>query len=355
MRWTGLVVFLLVIGCAPRGEIVIDKSAASVGAVERIFVAANRNPDDQPSRGMNFHRIDISVPPDREIGTIKYPRPGRAPDPRSEFLVTDDEALQGMPGFRRAIERELAGRPIQQSDLILFVHGFNTSYAEGVYRFAQVAHDLHLPGVRTHFSWVSHKSPLAYAADRDSVLYSRKDLVATIEELTRVQGRGKVILVGHSMGAELLMESLQQLALAGRRDVLDKIGGVVLQAPDINVSVFRSQARTIGKLPQPFFIFTSQRDRALRLSALVSNQPRRLGTLEDPAAVQDLDVVLVDVGAYNTGIGHFNAASSPALIGILSRVTELERMFAGDYGSAANPFGGVALRLNRAARIVVGQ
>lgn len=352
-RWISAVVVLVLAGCAPRGEVVVDRSAAGVGVIERIFVAGNRNPDNQPSGGLSFRRIDVSVPPDRKAGTLRYPETDGPPDPRREFLVTADDRLDGPQGFRAAIEHELAGRPARDSDIILFVHGFNTRFGEGIYRYAQVAHDLQLPGIRTHFSWISHGNALAYAADRDSLLYSRDDLVTTLQTLASLRGRGKIILVGHSMGAELLMESLRQLALTGRRDVLDQIDGVVLQAPDINVSVFRSQARAIGKLPQPFFIFTSQHDRALRLSALVSHQPKRLGTLDDPREVADLDVILVDVSKFNSGIGHFNAATSPALIRILSRASELERMFAGDYGSPANPFGAAAIRVQQAAQIVV--
>lgn len=353
MRWIGLVIVLVMAACGPRGEVVVDSSAATVGSIERIFVAGNRNPDNQPARGLSFRRIDVSVPPDRKSGTIRYPKTDGTPDPRREFLVAADDPLAGPQGFRAAIEQELAGRPLRESDIILFVHGFNTSYGEGIYRYAQIAHDLQLPGIRTHFSWVSHTKALAYAADRDSLLYSRDDLVTTIETLARTRGRGKIILVAHSMGAELLMEALRQLALTGRRDVLNKIDGVVLQAPDINVNVFRAQARAIGQLPQPFFIFTSQHDTALRLSALISNQSLRLGTLEDPRAVADLDVILVDVSKFNSGIGHFNAATSPTLIRILSKAEDLERMFAGNYGSAANPFGAAAIRVQQAAQVVV--
>ncbi|AUH65135.1 alpha/beta hydrolase [Paracoccus zhejiangensis] len=353
MRWIAVLGVLVLAACGPRGEVVVDRDAGSVGTVERIFVAGNRNPDNQPARGLSFHRIDVSVPPDRTMGTVRYPKTDGKPDPRREFLVTADDRLDGPQGFRAAIERELAGRPVQESDIILFIHGFNTSYGEGVYRYAQIAHDLKFPGIRTHFSWVSHTKALAYAADRDSLLYSRDDLVTTIQTLAATRGHGKLILVAHSMGAELLMESLRQLALTGRRDVLKELDGVVLQAPDINVNVFRAQAKAIGDLPQPFFIFTSQSDRALRLSALISNQSLRLGTLQDPRAVADLDVVLVDVSQFNTGIGHFNAATSPTLIRILSSAQELERMFSGNYGSAQNPFGAAAIRVQQAAQIVV--
>src|SRR5690606_23831870 len=143
------------------------------------------------------------------------------------------------------LRQAIAARPPGDRDVVLFIHGYNNTFAEGLYRFAQIEHDLNLPGVPMHFSWPSRGQPLAYAADRDSVLYSRDGLERSIE--IAAQAGGKTILVAHSMGAALLMESLRQMAIAGKRDTLDRIGAVVLLSPDIDVGLFRMQVRTIGR------------------------------------------------------------------------------------------------------------
>ncbi|WP_199262271.1 alpha/beta hydrolase [Paracoccus binzhouensis] len=347
-----LSLFLLLAACAPRGEITIAPEAARIGHVERIYVATNRTPDGSRQEGVSFGRVDVSVPPERRPGSITYPHKGAAPDPRRDFLVSDYARFARPEDFSADMRRAIAARPPGDRDVVLFVHGYNNTFAEGLYRFAQIEQDLRLPGVPMHFSWPSRGQPLAYAADRDSVLYSRDGLKRSIE-IAAEAGGGKAILVAHSMGALLLMESLRQMAIAGERRTLDRIGAVVLLSPDIDVGVFRSQARAIGRLPQPFVIFTSGRDRALSLSALISAEPVRLGSLTDAGPVADLPVTLVDVGAFSSGTGHFNVATSPALLRILSQARELNSVFSSDVSGGVGPLTRAALHAERAAQIVI--
>ncbi len=343
---------IAVTACAPRGEIVMAPEAAAIGNVQEILVGTTRGPDNKRSETVHFGRVDVSVPPEREPGTIKYPPKNGTPDLRREFVVTQRLEYADARAFRQALSKELSRQPASHRDAVLFVHGYNNTFAEGLYRFAQFAHDLNMPGVELHFAWPSRGQPLAYAADRDSVLFSRDGLEQMITE-TEAAGARQVILVGHSMGASLVMETLRQMAIGGKRKELSKIGGVILMSPDIDVDVFRMQAKAIGELPQPFLIFTSTQDSALKLSARLSAEPERLGTLADPHRVSDLSVTLVDVGAFNTGDGHFNAATSPALISILSRVSDLGSAFAGDVGGRVGLFAGAALTVERAAQVVL--
>ncbi|SIQ13918.1 Esterase/lipase superfamily enzyme [Paracoccus thiocyanatus] len=342
---------LLLAACAPRGAITVAPQAGQVGTVERIYVASNRSPAGSRQEEVSFGRVDVAVPPQRLPGSITYPRPGAVPDPQRDFLVAEYARFARPRDFRAELRQAIAARAPGDRDVVLFIHGYNNTFAEGLYRFAQIEHDLNLPGVPMHFSWPSRGQPLAYAADRDSVLYSRDGLERSIE--IAAQAGGKTILVAHSMGAALLMESLRQMAIAGKRDTLDRIGAVVLLSPDIDVGLFRMQVRAIGRLPQPFVIFTSGRDRALNLSALISAEPVRLGNLTDAGPVADLPVTLVDVGAFSTGDGHFNVATSPALLRILSQAQALNSGFSADVGGGVGPLTRAALHAEQAARIVI--
>lgn len=349
-------ILCLVVGltgaCAPRGAIVLDPAAQGVGDERSIFVATNRINESQRSEAVHFGRADVSVPPDRKSGTITYPEKDKRPNPRTDFVLTRDLRYANSTAFKQGIAEALAKQAPNNRDVVLFVHGYNNTYAEGLYRFAQIAHDTELPGVAVHYSWPSLGQPLAYAADRDSVLFSRDGLEETISLLTQ-SGARQVVIIGHSMGSSLVMESLRQMAIGGRKDVLSRIDGVVLMSPDIDVDVFRMQAKAVGDLPQPFLIFTSTRDKALNLSARLSAAPARLGSLSDPARVADLQVTLVDVGAFSTGSGHFNAAESPALLNILSNVGDLGQAFEGDVGGKLDLFSGAALTVQNAAQVVL--
>jgi len=77
----------------------------------------------------------------------------------------------------------------------------------------------------------------------------------------------KIILVAHSMGARLTMETLRQLELSRPGWSARALDGVLLISPDVNIDVFRSQAARFQTWPEPFVIFASRQDRFLRISA----------------------------------------------------------------------------------------
>jgi esterase/lipase superfamily enzyme len=191
---------------------------------------------------------------------------------------------------------------------------------------AQLAHDLHQPVVTVHYSWPSAAQPLGYVHDRDSTLFARDGLEALFNDVIAA-GAKDIVIVGHSMGAQLTVETLRQMDIRDRAKLRSHLAGVVLLSPDIDVEVFKSQVATFGTLPQPFVIISSSKDKALRLSSALTGQPNRLGNLEDIQQLAELDVRVIDVAAFSTGSGHFTIGDSPELIALLSGVAERQRMF----------------------------
>lgn len=351
-----LILAMALAACTPRGTLTFDSAAAQVGDVEEIFLATTRKPDpatggflNERSETMTFASFSVSVPPDRELGQITWPREGQPADPATEFVTVGRAIYETDADFRSRLARAIRN---EDGEVTIFVHGYNNNFAEGLYRVAQLSSDLDLPGLTVHYAWPSRARAFGYVADRDSALISRKGLVALIEEVERAGAR-RVVLLAHSMGAQLMMESLMQISLAGRRDVMDRIGGIVLISPDIDVEVFRSQARSIGNLPQPFIIFTSATDPVLRLSARLTGQRDRLGTLTDLSRVEDLEVTVVDSTAFATGSGHFNAAESPALIRILDRMADVEQAFGRDAAGRPGLLPGAVLTVQNATQIIL--
>lgn len=310
-------VFVLT-ACAAREQADFVQGPTPGAIRQPILVATTRAPDpNQPVPGwdrsatVGFGRYVVSIPPEREPGSIERPRGRTAPDPARDFMLAEVQPLTGA-AFESAIRAALSEQPPTQREAVIFVHGFNTAFVEGVYRAAQLKYDLQLPGAMLHYSWPSLGAPLAYVHDRDSVLFARDGLVQMLHRV-RAAGAPRIILVAHSMGSQLVMEALRTLALTGD-PAMAAIGGVVLISPDIDVELFRQQVTDIGRLPTPFLIMTSQRDRVLQLSARLSGETARLGNLADAAPVAGLGVTLIDVSAFSEGAGHFTAASSPSLL-----------------------------------------
>lgn len=355
---------MVLAGCAGRAMVALVPGAVGVGTSEPVLVASTRVFEDgdwgtQRLEGLSFVSFDVNIPPIREPGEVEPFRGGnrhRVPDPTTEFLVTRAEALDGPAGFRADLQRELAARPQGQREVMVFVHGFNNTFADGLYRTAQIRHDFDIPGVAVHFAWPSAGNALGYAYDRDSALYARDGLETLLREIVAA-GPQRIVVVAHSLGSSVTMEALRQLRIGGRADVLDRIAGVILMSPDLDVDLFRSQALRIDPLPQPFVIFTSQRDRALRVSAAITGQRSRLGNLGTVEDVADLSVTLIDIsefrGGLNDGLNHFAAATSPAMIQLLQRVAAVDLSLQGETRRNLGILPGTVLTVRNATQVIL--
>jgi esterase/lipase superfamily enzyme len=342
--------------CTPRGTLTYDPAAAEVGRVEDVFVGTTRQQDPatgdfgpERSEAMSFAEYRVSIPPDRSLGEITWPRYGRPVDPQTDFVTVGRRIFADEADFQTSLKRAIRD---EGREATIFVHGYNNNFSEGLYRIAQLSADLDLPGEAVHFAWPSIARPLGYVTDRDSAIFSRDGLTELIETV-EAAGAQEVLLVAHSMGAHLTMEALRQLAIGGRQDILGRISGVILISPDIDIEVFRMQAKAIGDLPQPFVIFTSSRDRVLRLSARLTGQRDRLGTMSDITRVDDLQVTVLDATAFNEGSGHFNVGTSPALIRILDRLRDVDRAFDRDAAGRAGLLPGAVLTVQNATQVIL--
>lgn len=356
-----LLPLLALVACASNSFVVLDEDAAEVGSREPVLVASTRTFgngyfSNERSAGLNFIQYDVRIPPDREVGTVEpVTSPDRSPDINRQFVVSDAVQLESISEFRRALREELFARPPWEREVMVFVHGYNTNFADGLYRTAQIRHDFNVPGVAVHYAWPSAGRVLRYAYDRDSALFARDGLENL---LTTIANDGHdIVIVAHSLGGAVTVETLRQLSIANKRSVLNRIFGVLLLSPDIDVDVFRAQAERIDPIPPNFLIFTSQQDRALRFSARLAGRPDRLGTLPAADEIADLEVTLIDVSEFDGGMGdtfnHLTPTSSPATVSILRDVAMVNLALQDEAENEILMLPGMLMSIRQARRIVL--
>ncbi|MES2143528.1 MAG: alpha/beta fold hydrolase [Pseudomonadota bacterium] len=357
LRAVLLAALIAVTACAPRGEITVEPAAAAVGTVREVFVATSRGSAPLPERfGQDragrtaYAEYDISIPPKRVPGSIVYPGSDKV-DPTRQMLTVKENIYAGERDFNAAVGRALRTNPGGRQ-VVVFVHGFNNNYAEGIYRAAQLTYDLKINSTLVHFSWPSLSNPLGYVYDRDSALFSRDALARLLVDLDR-QGASEIVLVAHSMGAFIAMEAMRQLAMQGRDATITKLSTVILISPDIDVDVFRSQMAAIPQPPQPFVIFGSPRDIALKVSARVTGMRERLGNLSNTDQIADLPVQYLDVGAFRDGDRHFAVATSPELQDLIRQLAQAPGWLQSDRRRTDNPITGILLRTQDATRVIL--
>ena len=357
MRFAILALLLILAGCADRGVTLLVPAAQGIGTLHRVHVATTRAPDDSGwfgsdrSEARRFLTLDVSVPPTHRAGRIDagYARP----DPSRNFVMAARQDLRDVTAFRATLARAITARQRGDREVVLYVHGYNNSFLDGVYRSAQLTHDFALPGTTAHFAWASAAHPLGYTYDRDSLLIARDALEQTLRDI-RAAGATRIVLVAHSLGTMLTMETLRQIEIADPGWSKRNLGGVVLISPDLDIELFRTQMLRLDSVPQPFAIFVSQKDRVLALSSLINGVGNRLGNLTDPAVLADFPVTVLDVTEFTTrGDGHFTPGTSPLLIGLLSRSAEVGAAFQFDRAGQVGLLSGTVLTVRQATTVIL--
>lgn len=278
----GLVFVLTACGHRPDVLKPMEVSDPTVGKVD-MLVATTRAPSRNSAlrysgeRGedVRLDNIVVSIPPAdrRKPGEIQWPSSAR-PDPKTAFVVSKAKEMTedgAMDWFRRASGGKRR--------VLIFVHGFNTTYAYAVFRFAQITHDIHADAAPVLFTWPSRGSTLDYVYDRESTIYSRFGLVAVLEKAISSPDVAEITVLAHSMGTWLTMEALRDVAMKSGR-VSPKVRNVVLASPDIDVDVFKRQVIEMGTKRPRFTVYASRNDMALAASTFIAGDVGRLGYID---------------------------------------------------------------------------
>lgn len=268
--------------------------------------------------GVSFRNIVVSIPPNREVGTIQLPRsvPG---NPATDFVVT---ASTPVPKTKLVDWfRSTSGR---SKRVFVFVHGFNTTFDRAVFRFAQLAHDADAHAAPVLFSWPSRGYLLDYSRDFDNASYSRSDLADLLEAAVASPSVGEVVILAHSMGSWPAVEAVRQIALR-RGGVTRKISNLILASPDLDVGVFRRQVEDMGPRRPQITLFTAQHDRALQASRFIARGATRLGGI-DPTQEEyrrqfagQAGITVIDLSAVSAGdrLNHDLFAASPDAVRLI--------------------------------------
>ncbi|WHO79007.1 alpha/beta hydrolase [Rhizobium leguminosarum] len=361
---------LVTSGCANRVQDVLQPLAVAPAGTSRVtmLVATTRKLSEDPGKLFSGDRgtaispnsVDVSIPPDRnrKIGEVHWPS-HMPPNPQKEFAVTQVAKVQSEG---QAFDWYRKNRNTKHQ-VIIFVHGFNNTYADAVFRFAQIVHDSGTDAAPILFTWPSRGRVFDYLYDKESANYSRRALENLILQAVNSPDVSDVTILAHSMGGWLAAEALRGVAMR-EKSIPTKVKNVVLASPDIDIDVFRRQFTEMGAKRPHFVILTSTRDKALEMSSWLSGGVSRVGgsDLRPYAPLLDqLGVSVIDTSAIATNdpLGHNAFADSPEIVRLLGRRLAGQSLEGGEasvadqIGMTAANFAGSAARLAVAAPVAV--
>ncbi|MFH8250172.1 alpha/beta hydrolase [Microbacterium sp. B2969] len=202
-------------------------------------------------------------------------------------------------------------------DILVFVHGYRTGWADAIKRAAQFSYDLEFDGRTVAYTWPSQGKLLSYTVDENNAAWAGPHFSQLLRDLLENSGARRVHLVAHSMGNRIMSAAIHDLAdaLAG---FPTHLGNVIFAAPDVDADTFRElitafqAVDAVEEHPRPrLTLYSCGADAALDLSRRI-HKLRRAGDARDGIVVvppmdtiEVTQIVLDDPTDDRTGHAYF--------------------------------------------------
>ena len=233
-------------------------------------------------RRLELGRALVTVPKSHEVPNIERPWVVKIPyfdltiyeeteDPDKHFTMQEIKKVSEADFLALARERIAASNRYKDHALV-FVHGYNTSFDNAIYRTAQIAYDLKFDGAVFLYSWPSGGAVASYTYDRESAQASEPYLRQFLDLVVKQSGAKSVSIIAHSMGNQPLIDVLKDMRSGGPQQVA--INEVILAAPDVDADNFANVAQRIEGIAKGVTLYAASNDRALIISRNFWRNPR---------------------------------------------------------------------------------
>lgn len=276
------------------------------------------------ARKLQLGVAEVTVPKVHEVPNVERPWVVKIPyfdvtiyaekeDPAKHFTVQQIKALT-REELLAQVKARLASSQAFKDQALVFVHGYNTSFDNALYRTAQIAYDLDFDGAPFLYSWPSGGAVASYTYDRESAQASEPYLREFLEMVVKETGAKQVSIIAHSMGNQPVMDVLRDMRSAAPEGV--EISQVILAAPDVDADSFSNLARTIKGLAKNVTLYVASNDRALIVSRNFWGS-YRAGDVppKGPLILPGIDTIDVTAASTDTfAINHSGYASNNRLL-----------------------------------------
>jgi esterase/lipase superfamily enzyme len=259
---------------------------------------------EQSQLAERTREVNLELGEVREVGAFP-PEPYRLRLTEDGKLLRDRAQLaqhnETKTLLQGEVQRRLATAP--SKEVLLYVHGFNETFATAAFTTAELCHFLGRQHLCAFFTWPASTTGnflTSYTATTESGDFAVEHLKKTIRLLARTPGVEGMQILAHSRGTAVTLKAVRELALeaiaAGKEAVdLYQIENLVLLSPDIDVDIAAQQITGFisdpdlvtvwpeGRLPRALkgrlTVYASPEDRALLVSRFLFRSRQRVGQL----------------------------------------------------------------------------
>ena len=270
----------------------------------------------EQSSTISHGRVDVYVPESHRFGETGNPFWKRLLryDLKDDHLRVQNVERESRDEFyaeiQEAIKAAVAGT--NQSQALVFLHGYNVTFQEAAIRAAQIGWDLKVPGPTAFFSWPSQGRPERYWADEKAIASSEAAITDFLVEFAASSGASNINVIAHSMGNRGLLAALQRISSNAQLRSRVKFNEIILAAPDLGRDTFLKFADLYPECSTRTTLYESNGDLPLYFSHWINHGPRA-GYFKPYTVAPGVDTVAVP--DFNIDLlGHSYFAKSEALV-----------------------------------------
>ncbi len=229
---------------------------------------------------LKFGKCSVNIPKGHVQGEIERPSKFlvfQFPEKSERHVILESINELSEDEFLNEMSKDIDN--LSEKAAMVFIHGYNTSFAEASRRTAQIAWDIPFNGIAGFYSWPSGGKLLDYLKDIEHADASVPDFEEFIHSLILKTKIDKLHLIAHSMGNRILTASIKDFS--NKAEIAHKLkvfNQIVLAAPDLDQNVFRNtilpQFKNVGARRT---LYSSEKDKALSLSETFRRGLARLG------------------------------------------------------------------------------
>ena len=186
-----------------------DKSKADDIVEVALYFATDRQPTSstdpagmyasESDSKLHYGQAVVSIPLTHTVGNIELPslwKLERNADPKKHFVLKSVAQLPTEAALKAMAEQV---NSIASKTLLVFVHGYYTSFADAALRTAQLSHDLKFQGLTLFYSWPSAGLLRGYWQDEEAARLSERTFEQMLDDLAKLPF-SDIYVVAHSMG-----------------------------------------------------------------------------------------------------------------------------------------------------------
>ncbi len=156
-----------------------DVDVDNIAELERRY-----GPKRSSDQSLTFGVARVSIPERHRPGRLEVPKWWKLEfqaDPAKHICLLSLDEQKSADDFAAETSKLLEGA--EKREILVFIHGFNNSFADAAQRAAQLAVDSEFPGAIALYSWPSEDSTPLYTFDANNVEYTQPHFGAFLDLL----------------------------------------------------------------------------------------------------------------------------------------------------------------------------